>query len=424
MPAQEVVDDEAPLRSSNRGGIASRAVHDDIVDNGSVTAAPRGDDEVVREGGARPAKMKASTEKILKALERNVAHTEISDDEVDPDDVGTEAEKPDPDDETLAQEPGAAAGVVEVKPGVDDEYRATTARLEATNRKLFEENEALKKAPRSAEIPERLTKLAAAEQAYVDEGPIAAYRQFIAVVLNAEPDSKEVDAEVAGFYTELTAKELGVPLDSSHQAIREAARARLALARDKRERKAETDAKAKPAVQDAADISPDVVTFIGTRMSTKAEGKSSIADEHPMLVALAKDLDGMEPAELLARAIKRDLNTGTLDPTLDNDTMIRITAKKIESYYDGLLAKAAKAKPPTNQTDTSKSGDTKSATKQEAKPEQRQEAAPRTIDNKAAGRAPATPPKKQQPAKAEVPQQKFRSSKERDEFFINKHFPK
>lgn len=436
MPVQETVDEESPVGTSRAAsrGVASRPVHEDVVENGAVAAADRGEDDEISDRAPRGPKLKTSTQKILKAIEKNVAHADITDDDLDPDDVGTEAEHAgepvDPDDvgtEAVpgAQVAGAAPGVVEEKPGADDEIRATVVRLETTNRKLLEENETLKKQPRTAEIPERLTKLAAAEQMYVDEGPLAAYRHFVSIVLDAAPDSKEVDAEVAGFYTELTAKELGVPLDASHQAVREAARTRLALARDKRERKAEADAKAKPEVkQDAPDIAPEVVTFIDNRLSTKPEGKTSIADEHPLLMVGAKQLDGMEPSELLARVMKRDLNAGVLDPSLDNDTMIRITAKRIESYYNGLYEMFSKVKTPAPKTDTSKSGDTKSATASQANPEQRQNAETRTISNKAAGRAPATPPKQQQPAKPGVAPMKFKSKKERDDYFINKHFPK
>ena len=106
-------------------------------------------------------------------------------------------------------------------------------------------------------------------------------------------------------------------------------------------------------------------------------------------------------------------------------TMLRITAKKIESYYDGLFMTLSNAKTPASKrSDTSKSGDTKSATASQANPEQRQSTATRTISNKAAGRAPATPPKQQQPAKPGVAPMKFKSKKERDDYFINKHFPK
>lgn len=381
----------------------------------------------IHESGQRARPMKESTRKLLEqlgkpaptaestaenvtdAVESAPAEAEATEEPVDTDDVGLEE----------AAAPPAEAKPAEAKPAETPdptaEWRTAYARIEAQNRQLLTELDGHRKKPAPAPPDTFGDEF---ERSYVDEGSEVAIRKAIARVLNAAPDSKEVDAELSAIYTDLTARELNVPLDQSTKAIRDAARARLALARDKRERKAELEAKNKaPEVDEDAMRIAGAAPIIENRLSMKREGQPSLAETFPLLMACSETFDGMKPAVLLAHAIKHEVKVGTLDPTLGEDALITHAARLIEGHYERLAEKLTKAKPP--KPDTTPPGDPKkTANAQPVSTEQRQSTGTRTISNASASVAPATSPKTK-PATPERP--KYRNDKERRQAILDKH---
>lgn len=420
MPETKTIDEEVAVVRPGRG-VAARAVQEEtIAPRGVVKSARGGNVEDDTHNSARRTEraLPDSTEKLLQKMEaeekanarKPAPHDEgdADEDEVEEtvDEGGTDDEAGDDDgeagddageddgeqDDAGADEEGAAGDGEEDAAGEDDganELVATNARLEARNRELTAELEIAKKTPK-AQRTERETALVAAEAAYIEEGTVPALRKFLAVIVGAAPDSKEVDMELSGLYTDLAARELGVTLDENQKTLRDNARTRLLLARDKREK---AEAGKKPVADNSADDVNygEAVKHIEPLLTAKSKGVASIADENPMLMALAEDIDGMKPAELLARAIRQEIMTGSLDPNLDSVTMIKKVAPKIERYYAARAAKiaaAAKNKKP----DTAPSGKKPKAANATST-EQRQSPAARTLTNATVSRAPAKNPK-------------------------------
>jgi len=84
----------------------------------------------------------------------------------------------------------------------------------------------------------------------------------------------------------------------------------------------------------------DAAKHTDVLLSTKGQNGTSPADEYPMLMTLAEDLDGFKPGELIARAIRQEIMTGALDPKKHTDVeMIRAVATKIEKHYKGVATK-------------------------------------------------------------------------------------
>lgn len=421
--AESVEDEVVSSRGSSRAPAQRAVVDETVTTSGEVTVRSGAEEETVGEGGRVGRQLSDSTKKLLAKLEagKNAddPDDEVSEtgDETDPDDVGLVEGAAAPakapvqaatGEETTEEEPEEKAPDV-------DEWQEKATRLERVNRELLAQNETLSKVPKAIDDP-RIEALLAADQAYVDEGPVAAVRKFISVVLSAAHDSKDVEAELAGLYTDLTARDLGVPLETSHLAMREAARARLALARDKRERKAQSEAASqKPANTGSDQVDEAAITYIDNQLTTKREGGKSFADEHPMLMAMAEHLDGVKPGKLLAKVIKQEIQVGNLDRNLPDDVLIRKAAQRIEEHYQGLWKKFPASQP---KTDITKSGDQKTAPAKAASNEQRQQTQARTINNASASVAPATSPKtkKIEPQVEERP--KFKSDKERREWAL------
>lgn len=417
----EVRDEIVASRTSNSNGPVSRPIAVDAVDGVTGASKPNRSHEVseqVRETGRAGRQFKESTQKMFEALDNGAPVDEVdedaSTDSTDGDGV-PEA------DESAREEAGAAADVVpdeEGQPQVD-EIHATAARLEESNKNLLAELETARKTPR-AERSERETALLAAESAYVDEGSVPALRKFIGIIISAAPDSKEVDAELSGLYADLTARELNVPLNQSQQAIREAARARLALARDKRERKAESE-KPSPVNSDEIHMIEQASKYVDNLLATKGQSGTSIADEFPMLMNLARDFDGLPPSTVLAKAIKHEYTIGTLSPQTSETDAIRLVAQKIEKHYDAVAANIEKAR--TAQTKrTTTTAPTKAANATST--EQRQSTGARTITNATASVAPGTTPKTKQKiaAPAEKTRSDFKSDKAWRDHLLSKHF--
>lgn len=429
----EVVSERTAKPSA--GGLAARPVVHETVDagTGTVKVVKSGvEEETMKDAGRKGRAFKESTMKLLEKFEQEEKVAPAHDEgDVDEDEPADDTDAPaDPDDEGLVDE-GAAAGEGEApkegetaeKPVVD-EWQTKAATLEARNRDLVNELETARKTPK-AQRTERENTLLAAEAAYVDEGSIPAIRKFLSVVTGAAPDSKEVDAELSGILTDLTARELGVALDQNQRTLRDNARTRLLLGRDKRE-KVERE-KQPVAGNGADDVQYEQATqYVSNQLTTKGQSGTSIADEHPMLMALTQDFDHYTPAEVIARAIKHEIEVGTLDPTRHTDAdMIRYVAGKAEKHYEAVAKKIEAARSKQTKTDTTKpSVQPKVAAK--ASTEQRQSPEARTITNATASRAPAKPPKttKQKESTSTAKTRKdFPSESAWKEHLLAKHFP-
>lgn len=410
----ETTVDEVTSTRSGTGAVPRATIDETVSASGAMVEqhAKGVEQESVRDrGGGTGRALKESTLQLLAKLD-------AAGGDEDPDDAGLVDAAPADDDAAVTE----SGDVVDVAPAAEDNvWQTKAATLEAANRKLAADNQALLKQPRAARDARDIA-LADAEQAYVDEGPVAAVRKFLSIVLNSTHDSKDVDSELSGLYTDLTARELNVPLEASHQALRETARARLALARDKRERKSEAEKTASEATQpEDAKQTAQAATLIESRLATKRENGQSFADDHPMLMALSEHLDGLRAPELLARVIKHELQIGTLDATLSNDDLISAAAKKVENHYKTLGEKFAKAYPSTK-TDTAKAGDSKTATAVKTSNDQRQSTGAQKLSNASASVAPATSPKTKQPTTAPEEKPKFKTDKERREYAL-RHLP-
>lgn len=414
--AESVVDEVVSKRMPSSP--TPRAQVEESVDasSGSVTVKNGAEDDIVVDGAGRGGRVLSdSTKKLLAKLEAG-KNADDPDDDTSPADTGDDVA--DPDDEGLVAAEGEETAEStdeeetpeEKKAPPANEWQEKASRLEATNRELLAKLESKSKTT-STPNP-RVEALLAAEQAYVDEGPIAAVRKFISIVLDSAHDGKDVDTELAGLYTDLTARDLNVPLEQSHLALREASRARLALARDKRERKAQSDTAASKPEQADEQPNEQAVTFIDNQLRTKGEDGTVFADKYPMLMTMAEHLDGASPGKLLAKVIKQEILIGNLDPKLPNDVLIRTAAQRIEDHYTGIANKFPKPK-----TDITKSGETKPATAKTASKDQRQTTQARTINNASASVAPASSPKtKKAPQVEERP--KFKSDKERRDWAL------
>ncbi len=415
--SQSVVDEEVPYNSGSRGGgMAARpAVSETVSASGGTATEDAGngvEHEKVGESTINGRTYKESTLALLDKLDQP-----DTDDEMDPDDVGLI----DPDEGKTAEVAGAPPSTDHVD--VVNEWQTKATKFEEANQRLVAELETVRKLPRAVRT-ERETALLAAEQAYVDENPVAAVRLFLATVLGTKADSADVDAELSGLYTDLTARELNVPLEASHQALRDGARTRLALARDKRERTAATTPTTEASHSDDAKVIENAAPIIESELSTKRENGKSFADDHPKLMVLAEHIDGVKPQVLIARIIQRDIRTGALDPKLSNDALVKATAAKVEKYYSELAAKiAGLITPPPIATDTTKSGP---ATAAKTSPEQRPNPGARTITNATASVAPATSPKTKTlkaPATEKKQRKDFPTDKAWKEHLLTTHFP-
>lgn len=431
MPETQTVDEIVSTRTvggRGGGGLSARPVENESVDAAGGTKVDRSgiENDTHSEGGRRGRVLKESTAKLLEKFEQEEeedARTPAPHEEGDADEeVADEAVDADeaPAEDAGDGEPAEEAGE-EDAPDPVAEFRETAQRLEARNRELINELETARKTPKSQRT-ERETALMAAEAAYIDEGSVPALRKFLSVITGAAPDSKEVDAELAGIYTDLTARELGVPLDQNQQTLRDNARTRLLLARDKREK---VEAAKAPVVDNSAEAVQyeQAARYVDNLLVTKGQSGTSLADEYPMLMALAEDFDGYKPSEVLARAVRQEFMTGSLNPAGNELDAIRTVAQKIEAHYEAVAkkieaARAKKTKPNT----TTPSAKPKAAV--EASQEQRRSTGARTITNAAASRAPATTPKttkqKAQPAK-EKTRKDFKTDAEWRQHLFDKH---
>jgi hypothetical protein len=399
MPETTMVDEEVARTPAPKGrGLAARPTHDETVAPDGKATAQRSSVEDENHTHRAGRTYKESTEKLLAQIEKDgglAPHEEGDADEDEPADDGDDSEGADDSaDETAAEADADDVGDADEGDDGGDEAPAlteTAARLEARNRELLTELETARKTPK-AQRSERETALVSAEASYYDEGSVPALRKFLSVIVGAAPDSKEVDAELSGLYTDLTARELGVTLDDNQRNLRDNARTRLLLARDKREK---VEADKKPVADNSADTVKydDAAKHIDNLLITKGQSGTSHADEYPMLMTLAEDFDGFKPGEVLARAIRREIETGSLDPKLSDIELVRSVAPKIEKHYAAVAKKIEAATKKNKKTDTTTPSGKKPKVAVEESTEQRQSTGARTITNATASRAPAKNPK-------------------------------
>ncbi len=416
MSAVETVDEVvATGPRPNSPGSPRRTVVSETVQAASAAQADvGGTDDDVREGGHNPRVFKDSTIALLDKLDAGDDDVDSAETVVDPDDVGLDDDAVKVAAKTPAAKPAdpnvppPETKVVDEAAGATDEIRATVTRLQAANEKLLADYEAVKEKPRG-EMSAREKAFDDADKMYLDDS-IGAIRILMATALGVAADSKEIDAELSGLYTDLTARELNVPLGETHKAARDVARARQMLARDKRERKAESEAAANRGVEDQdTRKANDCASFIEKQLTP-------LKGSYPLLTTLANDIDGMAPEMLIWRAIERDTKLGILDPKMSDDKMIATVAKSIEDHYDALREKIIKAKPV--QPDTTQPTKTVVTASQD----QRQSPGARTITNATSSVAPATLPAKK-PAPTQEQRPKFKSKKEAQDWALNRHFP-
>lgn len=436
MPETNVVDEVVSERApATRSGGTARPVTNETVEastgNTRQQARPGVEEESYADGGRKGRVFKESTEKLLQEFDKRPepAPHEVGDgDEDEPEEEAPEADaSADAADEGDADEGGEEGEGEESKEEAPDpaaEWQTKAQTLEQRNRELIAELDTARKTPK-AERTERESALLAAEQTYIDEGTVPALRKFLGVIVGAAPDSKEVDAELAGLFTDLSAHELGVALDQNQQALRDNARTRLLLARDKRE-KVEGSKKAEPGNGAAEAVQYETAArHVDNLLITKGQSGTSIADEYPMLMSLAEDFDGYKPGEVLARAIKQEIEVGTLDPKISDVDMIRAVAPKIESYYEKLANKIETARAKKTKPDTTTPSVKPKAAPEQSK-EQRQSHGARTISNAAASRAPAKPPKaptKQKAATTAKTRKDFPNDAAYRQYLLELHFP-
>lgn len=346
-------------------------------------------------------------ESVLARIDAMSPKSEPTEDEVDPPD---DPDAPEPDVEVVAENATSenAAGDPE-PPNPEPATTAEAERLAAANAALVAELEAARSA--KPEIPERVAKLATAAESYLDDDQ-AAIRSFIAHSIGVDdPNHKDVDAELEYLYTSLTAKSLGVPLDPNHSALRENARTRQMLARQKREREAEKSVDATKAAADAdAKAAQQAAEFIGNRLQ-------SSSSDYPLTMALAQDIDGTTPAALIWRTIQRESKAGRFDKeTLADDAkLIAAAARIVESRYQSITTKLPK--PPSTVTpNADKASAAIGATAKSATADKATQKSTRTLTNADASVAPATPAKKA--ATAEKP--KFKNDAERREWALRR----
>lgn len=364
---------------------------------------------------------KASTQALFDALDAKEGVT----DDAKPNDTsqaaaaqGSAASSP------AVTPPAAAAATPDAEKTTADavaEHRARADRLAEHNRKLLGEVEALKKRPTKGEPSAREKALDEIERTWL-ENPVGAIQRMYALAMGVDdPKHKDVEGELAGLFKDLTEAQLGVPLDPTHKAQREAARTLRMIERERRERKSEQVAPA--AVADQADPDAEqaaqMSAFIASTLPTIKH-----AEKFPLVNALAEHLDGKKPAELLWAVIKHGVGTGELDPRDPNDRLIEQASRIVEDHYDKLEAhhqaladRIRKARPSTSTAAPTQAAD---ATATSADPAGQ---AVRTITNASASVAPATPPASKPPT-GTAAEPTYKSEEERRAAILAKHFGK
>ena len=385
----------------------------------------------VTSGGGKPRMLSEGVREMLSNLDKHGSITAPKDapatagDDKKPDGAPAAAPAGGSGSATAAPAGSQAAPAASAPPPATETPPAGAANVElerslTRNRELAAEVERLKTTGSKRDPTPREKALQAAEQSYFNgqSGAIDAVRAVIAHLLGVDdPKHKDVDAELSGLYQDLTARELGVSVDTAQQATREAARTRQLLAREQRERKAEQESASKPASDDPeTKQAAEHAQLIGNHLSSKQADGKTVADSYPGLMKFAPALHGHKPEALVLRVIRDGFATGEFDPKEHDDKLIAKAATKIEASYKTLyqaLADVFGAAPATSTAAPNPSSDAS------AHKERGQQQAARTITSASASVAPATPPAK--PETPATPPRKYKTEAERRRAIVEGH---
>jgi len=284
-------------------------------------------------------------------------------------------------------------------------------RLTEVNRKLVARLEQAERR-QSAPLDERMAALDEIERAWTTD-PYTAMRKLTA--LNAgikDHASPEVDALLSNIYTEWTGKELKMQPDPARQALIEAQRNRILMARDKRDREA-----ADKAAQDAklGDAERTRHAEIARGIDSRLEAEKH-ADKYPLLMKYAQVIDRMSPGDLIWGSIRRDIAAGVMDPNTPDDVLINHYSKQIETHYQAHRDALAVAPASTSTAPT-----TQATVPVADKPADATQPGVRTITNASASVAPAALPTATTPPAPDKPRKV--SEEARRLALAAKHFP-
>lgn len=367
--------DEAPGAAARTAAVAPQSVAAEDFDEGAPTAfraSDRASNTEIIEGDYGQRVLPETTSKLI---------DKMFDGTEDPDEAELEAAPADP----AAPAPADQAKPAEVAPAANEWQTkhaaevATRERVEAANKQLLADLEAAR--AKTVETPPVHKLLNEAGNQYLEDD-IAAVRKLIAAGHGIDdPMDATVTAELAALTNVLTAHVFNVPLDTAQQASRDAARARQLLARDKRERKAESEQAAQRSVQQAEVAKADAAAaYIGNQLNAK---------DYPLLMALSHDFDGVTPGHVAWRALEQADKLGKIDRTkMSEAELVAYGAKEVENHYRGLADKILKVTqpPPADKPSTA------TTPNENKSKDQRQSHGARTLTQAAASVAPATPP--------------------------------
>jgi hypothetical protein len=417
----EIVQTVSPLGGSTGtnnvapGAAAARPVINQTFSHGGDTARTESAsspviEQKVRSGGDGGSMLSESTRKMLDNLDKYGSVLAPKDAPADPPaEQKAEPVAATPPAETTPVAPAATPEPEKTAAPPQDDYRGVSERLTAKNRELLAEIEQLKGRP-SRELNATEKALQKAYSTYWDDS-VGAVRQFLAVVHGHEdPAHKDIDSELSGLYQDLTARELNVQLDPNQQAIRESARTRQILAREKRERQAEQAPTRASADDPDARLFAEHSQIVGARLSSRLADGKTVGDAYPLTHKAAERLHGQKPEALILSVIRESVRTGEIDENASNDSKIEQAAKKIEAHYQALADMFDEARKPATSTATpTPAADAK------ANQEQARNQVGRSITNASASVAPATPPAKQpEKTDAELPRSRKRPGETED----------
>jgi hypothetical protein len=219
--------------------------------------------------------------------------------------------------------PEVAAKLTELE-GMTARQREVIARLEA-------EVAAAKKAPPAA--PPR--------KGAVDytRSPLDAVRAFVASELDMDPDSDEAKKEMEALYLDLTSAVANVTPDPAHRAERISALTRREWDRQKKREAGET-----PKAEAVVEPPPVDKAAVAEQVRSKF---APIADKHPHLTALAKQLHDKPVEDVLWDVIETAIKRGEFSASESDDVLVAKAAEKAETYYKGRWAELQKAIPST-----------------------------------------------------------------------------
>jgi len=419
----DIVEEMAPVgggkAATGNAKVARGQIHESMTVGTGGTSAPTRDEpagsvehEDIAVGKRGVGRFSERAQKMLANIDKHGTVNDDPPDDASPPAAGAPAiVAPTPATPAAATPAATAAPAPAEAPDPAAEHRARADRYQEHNTKLVAELEQLRSRPARGEMTAREKALDEAERSILDDSIGAARKIYMTALGVDDPEHPLVDKHLTWLYHDLTERELGVPLDGSVKAQREAERTRHLLDRDKRDRAQEA---AKPAAAPSGD--PEAAQKVPLVAQFIAAGDH--ATKYPLLRNLSTDFDGMEPAALLWREINRGFQTGEYQRQGQSDAdIIDLASRQIEAKYQALADKIAKARPQTA-VSTATPTQAPVATDRNAEP---QGTGPRTITNASASVAPATTPAAK-PAPTEPTKKPWRNEKERIRMLAAKHF--